>query len=201
MINLIQNLADLVDFTCKVTTRIKDFKESVDCKPKYFRNAQSTFPLLSKAMSHSLLQVESGSLDEESRKALQPVVQDCLTEIPDLYDIFRHTLPTRKSSKLAREWKAMLSLRQDKRIEEKLNLLHSRIPILTYYHLVTTHPGATGNLSRTLPIARIERSSTTRRMVPVPRQVLLSPSIDIRRLCCKSRLRYSHPYCTNTRWK
>ncbi|KAL8834966.1 MAG: hypothetical protein Q9176_007194 [Flavoplaca citrina] len=170
-LGIIANTVGVIDFTSKIIGRIKDAGENVQNVPKAFRGVQSTLPLLSHALKQTQRRIETGALDEEACSALKPVLQDCSLDISELNGIFDKCLPKDGSSRLRREWKAAISLRQDKKVEEISELIQKRVQFLTYYHVVAPQSTATATnvLSAEIEAMHIanEMSPKIYSMIPV----------------------------------
>ena len=166
-LGLMANLANLVDFSCKTIARMKESRDNVDRLPKHFRDVQITLPLLAKAIDNTRLQIDTRSLDEEDCRTLTPVLKDCIISIRALQVIFEKSLPRRDSSKLLREWKAVLSLRQERKVEAIHQLLQSRVPILTYFHVATTNLRPAIGHGMPLQPIKPERYYKSHHIVPV----------------------------------
>ncbi|KAL8880606.1 MAG: hypothetical protein Q9198_002021 [Flavoplaca austrocitrina] len=170
-LGIIANTVGVIDFTSKIIGRIKDAGENVQNVPKAFRDVQSTLPLLSHALKQTQRRIETGALDEEACLALKPVLQDCSSDISELNGIFDKCLPKDGSSKLHRGWKAAISLRQDKKVEEISELIQKRVQFLTYHHVAAPQSSAmaTNVLSAEIEAMHIanEKSPKLYSMIPV----------------------------------
>ena len=133
VLGIIANIIQVVDFSNKAIERVRESKQNLHDIPKAFRDVQTTLPLLANTLGKTKEHIKAGGLDEETCKALQPVLQDCQSRIQDLNDIFAKSLPMEGSSKVMRGWKAISSLGQDKKVEENVRLIWRHIPLLTYH--------------------------------------------------------------------
>ena len=161
VLGLIANIAAVIDFTCKATARIKEAKQNANELPKAFRDIQITLPLLENALQKTRKRIESGNLDEDDCKAVQPVLRECTAKMNELNVIFEDCRLDDDSSKLMREWKAMWSTRLDKKVEEIADWIWRYIPLLTLYHITT--PAASNS---SLLTARLSEMSLTARERP-----------------------------------
>ncbi|KAL8880801.1 MAG: hypothetical protein Q9198_001861 [Flavoplaca austrocitrina] len=170
-LGIIANTVGVIDFTSKIIGRIKDTGENVQNVPKAFRDVQSTLPLLSHALKQTQRRIETRALDEEACSALKPVLHDCSSDISELNGIFDKCLPKDGSSRLHRGWKAAISVRQDKKVEEISELIQKRVQFLTYYHVAAPQSSATATnvLSAEIEAMHIanERSPKIYSMIPV----------------------------------
>ena len=157
VLGIIANIFQVVDFSNKAIERARASRHNLHDIPKAFRDVQITLPLLANTLGKTKQQIEAGGLDEETCKALQPVLQDCQTRIQDLNDIFERLLPEESSSKLMRGWKAISSLGQDKKVEEIVQLIWRHIPLLTYHYVAS-------------PLITVNTAAVTTRSSPAQRQ-------------------------------
>ncbi|KAL8883244.1 MAG: hypothetical protein Q9192_007323, partial [Flavoplaca navasiana] len=162
-LSIIANVAAVIDLTSKIFGRIKDAGGTVQNVPKAFRDVQSTLPLLSHALKQTQRRIETGTLDEEACLALKPVLQDCFSNISELNEIFDKCLPRDGSSKFYRGWKAVISLRQDKKVEEISELIHKRVQFLTYHHVAAP---ASSAMATNVLSARIEATHIANEKAP-----------------------------------
>ncbi|KAL8670313.1 MAG: hypothetical protein Q9168_005144, partial [Polycauliona sp. 1 TL-2023] len=146
VLGIIANSVGVIDFTAKILGRIKDASENAHNIPKAFRDVKVTLPLLSNALKQTQQRVESGALNAEACLALKPVLQECLSGINELGGIFDECLPTVDSSKIQRGWKAVISLRRDKKVEEIAELIQKRVSFLTYHHVTTPTSSAVNSV-------------------------------------------------------
>ena len=170
-LGIIANTFGVIDFASKVIRRIKDAGETVQNVPQAFRDVQTTLPLLSHALKQTQRRIETGALDEEACSALKPVLQNCSSDISELNGIFDKCLPKDGSSRLHRGWKAAISLRQDKKVEEISELIQKRVHFLTYHHVAASQSSAmaTNVLSAEIEAMYIanEKSPKIYSMIPV----------------------------------
>lgn len=125
--------------------------------------------MLANALKRTQQRIESGTLDEEACEALKPVLQDCLSGASKLKDIFDKSLPKDGSSKFHRGWKAVTSLRQDKKVEEISELIQKRVSFLTYFHITVPPVSATDSVTTEVAVLSVaaEKPPKTYSMVPV----------------------------------
>ena len=169
VLGIIASTASIIDFTSKILGRIKEAGENVHNIPKAFRDVQITLPLLSHALKQTKQRIKSGDLDEEACAALKPVLQDCESSISELNDIFDKCLPRDGSSRFHRGWKAAISLRKDKKVEEISELLQKRVSFLTYYHVATPASGAMDSVSTAIAALEVKNAKRpkTYSLIPV----------------------------------
>ena len=157
VLGIIANIFQVVDFSNKSIKRVRESGQNLHDIPKAFRDVQTTLPLLTNTLGKTKQHIEAGGLDEETCKALQPVLQDCESRIQNLNDIFEKLIPKEGSSKLIRGWKAISSLGQDKKVEEIVQLIWRHIPLLTYHYVAA-------------PLITVKTATVTTRSSPAQRQ-------------------------------
>ncbi|KAL8676497.1 MAG: hypothetical protein Q9186_006992 [Xanthomendoza sp. 1 TL-2023] len=170
VIGIIANVAGIVDFASKVLGRIKEASDDVHDVPKAFRDVQSTLPLLANTLNQIKRQIDSGALDEEACQVLKPVLQTCLSRSSELEEILEKCNPKDGSSKFRRAWKAVMSLRQDKKVEEISEAIHKSISMLTYHHHIAAPATNTlGSLSTVAAALSLDNQKhfKTYSMIPV----------------------------------
>ena len=148
VVGIIANIVQIVEFTGKAVERVKDSAQDLHSLPKAFRDIQSTLPLLANTLSKTQSQVQSGSVDEGTCKTLRPVLEACEEKIKELESIFAKALPTNNTSGLKRGWKALLTIGQDKRVEELGRQLSQLRSNLVHYHV--TNMAIRGSQRKTL---------------------------------------------------
>lgn len=165
VLGIIANIIQVVDFSNKAIERVRESRHNLHNIPKAFRDVQTTLPLLANTLSKTKSQIEAGGIDEETCKALQPVLQDCQSRIQDLNDIFDKLLPIAGSSRVIRGWNAISSLGQDKKVEELVRLIWRHIPLLTY-HCVAA-PSFTINTAFATTRSSLAQRQDTHFLVPI----------------------------------
>ena len=124
----------LVDFTRKAVERIKDAAEDAQNVPKAFRDIQTTLPLLAITLSKTEEQVKSDRVDEETCKALRPVLAACAARMNELVEIFDQALPGENASRWKRGWKAISTLGKEKKVGEIARQISDLRSSLVHYH-------------------------------------------------------------------
>ena len=138
-LGIIANVFGVVDFTSKALGRIKETRDNINDIPKAFRDVRSTLPLLENNLKKTEQQIRAGAVDEDTCKALRPILEDYFARISELQEIFEACLPKDGSSKINRGWNLILSLRKDKKVEEISEQIRRDVQLLVYHH-VTAPP-------------------------------------------------------------
>ena len=136
VVGIVANILQLVDFSSKAISRVKEFGEDAQDIPKTFRDIQTGLPLVVHTLSEIQTRVSDGQVPEESCKALKGVLGDCEAKLAELKIIFEKVLPQDGDSKGKRVLKGLVSLRQDKKVEEISQALWRSLQSLTLFHVV-----------------------------------------------------------------
>ena len=136
VVGIIANILQLVDFSSKAISRVKEYGEDAQDIPKTFRDIQTGLPLIVHTLGEIQTRVSHGQVSEESCKALKGVLGDCKAKLAELKIIFEKVLPQDGASKGKRVWKGLVSLRQDKKVEEISQALWRSLQSLTLFHVV-----------------------------------------------------------------
>jgi hypothetical protein len=70
----ISSIIQLVDFGSKVLHRLNDFQSSLGEIPKAFRYIKAELPILLDTLEQTKVAIENGSIREETKHALLPVI-------------------------------------------------------------------------------------------------------------------------------
>ena len=144
VLGLLANLAGVVDFTLKALGRIKDAKDGAREIPKAFQDVATMLPLLDDALKKTQMHIEDGKLGEDFCRNVKGALNECFGKIEDLNVIFEECRPKDNAPWFEREWKAMSSMRQDRKIDEICKQIWRIIPLLTYHHVVSLPVGVRG---------------------------------------------------------
>ena len=136
VIGIIANILQLVDFSSKAISRVKEYGEDAQDIPMTFRDIESGLPLIVHSLGEIQTRVSDGKVPEESCKALKGVLGNCTAKLAELKIIFDKVLPQDGASKGKRAWKGLVSLRQDKKVEEISQTLWRSLHSLTLFHVV-----------------------------------------------------------------
>jgi hypothetical protein len=100
VIGVISNIIALVEFSNKVIKRINGFSQDVKSVPEFFRGLQIELPLLSNTLKRTSKRIDSGEMDEDTCKAIKPIVVACEKRLEDLRDIFQNVIPKSGASRV-----------------------------------------------------------------------------------------------------
>lgn len=123
VINIITSVVALVDFSRKVVSQVKEYGEKADEVPEAFRDIETTLPLFANTLSQVQWRVERKDVDEDSCRALSPVLKGCERKLEQLKAVFDDVLVQKNASKMERGWKAIKSARKEKEVKEIVQTL------------------------------------------------------------------------------
>jgi hypothetical protein len=134
VVGTVANIVQLVDFGSKVLLRLNEFQSSIGEIPKSFQHIKAELPVLLDTLEKTKTAIETGSVQDETKKALLPAIDGCRTQIEVLDILIRKVLPLSHDSWRERSRKAVSSLRQDGKVKKIRTDLQGYIQTLTYYH-------------------------------------------------------------------
>ena len=156
VIGLVSAIVQFVEFGSKIISRVSEFQTGVNDVPKSFRDIMVELPLLLDTLKRTKEQVEDGQVDENTQKALLPVVNGCQSQVELLNDILVKMLPSVGDSSWKRGIKAFSSVRQERKVEQITKTFHNYIQTLTYYE-VTGHIKSKAKLMKPFFMVPFER--------------------------------------------
>jgi hypothetical protein len=130
VVGVVASIVQLVDFGAKVLHRLNDFQSSCREIPKVFQQVKAELPILLETLDQTKAAVEKGSIKEETKKALLLVVRGCQSQIATLDNLISISLPQEDDSWRKRTGKAILSLRQDSKVNRITATLRTHIQSL-----------------------------------------------------------------------
>jgi hypothetical protein len=74
---LASSIVQLVDFGCKVVSRLNEFQSSQKDTPKTYRQIETELPLLLDILNKSREAIDVGLIKQETAKVLLPVMEGC----------------------------------------------------------------------------------------------------------------------------
>lgn len=144
VVGVVASIVQLVDFGSEVFRRLNDFQSSLGEIPKTFKHVKDELPILLETLNQTKVEIEKGSIREETKKALLPVINGCREQIELLNDVIGRALPLASDSWRKRTGKAISSLRQDAKVAKITTILKSHVQTLTYYHAAASSTSRCG---------------------------------------------------------
>ena len=99
----------------------------------FAKNFADQLPLLDEILKR--IQASSGSLTTTTQNALLPVITGCHAQVKLLDELLAKTLPAPSDSSRRRQWKAVISVSQDKKFRQISSTLDTYIQILTLHQV------------------------------------------------------------------
>jgi hypothetical protein len=134
VVGVVASIVMLVEFGSKILLRLNDFQSSRGEIPKTFQHVKAELPVLLDTLEQTKNAIETGSIRDETKKALLPAIDGCRTQIESLDDVIGKTLPLPGDSRIEKSRKAISSFRQDAKVGKIRAVLREYIQTLTYYH-------------------------------------------------------------------
>ncbi|KAI9855255.1 MAG: hypothetical protein M1813_000488 [Trichoglossum hirsutum] len=132
-VSLVAAIVQFVKFGDKVVVRLNDFHAGGDAAPKTFADIKTWLPLLLNTLKRTKEEAEGGVYGENTQEVLLPVIEGCVLQVEVLHGILTKIFPTSDDSPWKRHRKALLSLGQDRKIQQITANLRKYIEILTYH--------------------------------------------------------------------
>ena len=140
---IVSSIVQLVDFSVKVVERINEFQKHTQDIPKVFRGINFSLPVLVDGFNKTKENLDSGRVHEDTRKALAPLIGNCLLQVKNLNAILMKVSPTAEDSPWKRGKRVIRSFHKEaevKTIERALRDDFHAVTQLLVLHQVTTNP-------------------------------------------------------------
>jgi hypothetical protein len=134
VVGVVASIVQLIDFGSKVLLRLNEFQSNAREIPKTFQHVKAELPVLLDTLEQTKTAIETGSIRDETKKALLPAIDGCRTQIESLDILIMKVLPLAGDSWRERSRKVISSLRQDAKVGKIRSDLQGYIQTLTYYH-------------------------------------------------------------------
>ena len=134
VVGVVASIVQLIDFGSKVLLRLNEFQSNAREIPKTFQHVKAELPVLLDTLEQTKTAIETGSIRDETKKALLPAIDGCRTQIESLDILIMKVLPLAGDSWRERSRKVISSLRQDAKVRKIRSDLQGYIQTLTYYH-------------------------------------------------------------------
>ena len=93
VVGIVANIIQLVEFGTRVLRRLEEYQSTFVEIPESFRHVKVELPVLLDALRQTKAAIEAGSLQDESRRALQPAIEGCEIQIKALDEMIEKSLP------------------------------------------------------------------------------------------------------------
>jgi hypothetical protein len=135
VVGVVASIVQLIDFGSKVLLRLNEFQSNARETPQTFQHIKAELPVLLYTLEQTKTAIETGSIRDETKKALLPAIDGCRTQIESLDILIMKVLPLAGDSWREKSRKVISSLRQDAKVGKIRSNLQGYIQTLTYYHL------------------------------------------------------------------
>jgi hypothetical protein len=134
VVGVVSSIIQLADFSSKILHRLDEFQSSRGEIPKIYRHIKSELPILREILEQTKEAIDAGLIRDETKRALLPAVEGCREQIASMDAFITKALPASEDSKWKKVGKAMLSVRQDAKVESITKAVRSYIGTLTFYY-------------------------------------------------------------------
>lgn len=154
IVGLVSSIVQFVDFSSKIVHRLNEFHSSLEEVPKSFRDVKIELPLLADTLERTKKQAEDGCFSKNTQEAIRSVVKGCQSQVEQLGSVLEETLPTKGDSSWRRGKKALLSIGQEKKVQQITTTFRNYVQTLTYHQATGSSIGThqTSILWKCLPI-------------------------------------------------
>lgn len=179
IVGIVASIVQLVDFSSRVLRRLDEFQSNQGELPGSFRHVKAELPVLKYTLQYIRDAIEAGSGEDETKKALIPAIEGCTEQIRLLEPILAKILPTSTDSQLRIHTKAILSFRQESKVDSITKVLQRYIGTLTFYYaaISSTLQPLTGNVTLTEYIESLLKSDSRCKALRNPSMAVPSRSI------------------------
>lgn len=158
VIGIIANFAAVIDVGTKILSRLHEYMDASTRIPKAFQGIAVDLPLVLDTVSRTSDQAKAGVVSETTLRKLESIVDRCQKMIEELDDLLIKLLPKEKDSVWRRGKKMVLSLTQEKDVNEIASGIQKLVWTLTYYQSVT---GPVSNEQLPAPRALLQQSTSS----------------------------------------
>src|ERR1700759_374988 len=98
VVSVVSSIVQLVDFGSKVLQRLREYQTTLGEIPKSFRGIKRELPILLDTLEQTKSAAQNGTLREETKLALLPIIEGCVNNVKALDDIIKENLPITSDS-------------------------------------------------------------------------------------------------------
>ena len=133
IIGTIASIISLVEVSDKVIRRLDEYRKAGDELPPAFAHVSGQLPLLVDILKKSDQGVQSGDIDQDTRKALAPNLEGCRRQVDKLDEILTKLAPESKDRTFKRFGKGVRSLWKESDVREIDEQIQRYVSTLTLY--------------------------------------------------------------------
>lgn len=134
-VGIVANVVQLVDFTAKVLSRLNEYHTQAGEIPTSLRDIKAELGALRDALQHTEQAIATGTLGATADTVLRPTLEGCEGQVKALDDLCARNLPATGDSWRKKTQKALLSIKQEGKVENVTKTLRGYIATLTFYHV------------------------------------------------------------------
>ncbi|KAL8992228.1 MAG: hypothetical protein Q9169_007264 [Polycauliona sp. 2 TL-2023] len=138
---LIANIAQFIELGSRVAARLEEVGSTIDEAPHVFRAIRTQLPLLVHTLQHLKDQADQGYFNDETEKALTPVIDGCLEQVTSVEELIEKVVVVAGDSSWQRSRKALASIATEKKVQRIADTLRSYIQTLTFYRTANLKSG------------------------------------------------------------
>ncbi|KAF2177790.1 hypothetical protein K469DRAFT_696343 [Zopfia rhizophila CBS 207.26] len=90
---IVANITQLVDSGSRVLKHLEEYQSELGEITEVFRHIKAELPVLLDAFRQTKAAIDSGSMQDETKKALLPAIEGCGVQIESLNDVIVKALP------------------------------------------------------------------------------------------------------------
>jgi hypothetical protein len=139
IVGLLSSIVQFVDFSSKILRRLNEFNSSSSEVP--FRDIKSELPLLLDTLERTKKQTEDGCFTKNTQEAIWCVVKGCQSQVERLDNVLEETLPKKDDSSWRRGKMAILSIGQEKKVQQITTTFRNYVQTLTYHQATGSSMG------------------------------------------------------------
>jgi hypothetical protein len=135
VVSVVATIVQLVDFTAKLLSRLNEYHTQAGEIPTSLRHIKAELAALEDALQHTKRAIVAGTLGATAGTALRPTLEGCEGQVQALDDLCARILPATDDSWRKKTQRAILSIKQESKVENVTKTLRGYIATLTFYHV------------------------------------------------------------------
>lgn len=130
VLGVVAAIVQFVDFGSKIISRLNEYRQCGSDVPKAFQKISTDLPLIIDNLKRTKIQIEAGEINQDTAKALEPVVERCWAQTKQLDELLEKALPAERDSTWRRRNKALASIARGNAVQQIVSDLESQLPHL-----------------------------------------------------------------------
>ena len=137
VVGTISTIIQIIDFTCRVVSRVNQFQSNANGIPKVFKQFSQEIPLLRETFRQIKDIIDHNNLPDETTLSLLPLLAGCEEKLQRLNDIFKRLLPLEDDSWSEKARKSIISLQKDSKTQRLMASIREYVGTLTFHFAVS----------------------------------------------------------------